>query len=133
MPANVPSDTKAALARHAAEGALKLAVELICAHLEPLSSDDPADYEAVQTILHELIREGDPFLSTFTRASADILSRGVRIARAKDADWSAVEDMKRIQRTKMREFGTYLANCYVQFVKFPDKAIRDKIRRALGS
>lgn len=114
---------------------LDMAVLAVMTHPKSTYNNGVADAEetneAIKTMLLQLGEEEAEFKNILVTQGHKLVMREVKALRLKPFQWDTKEQLMKPQEKEFREWGDYLHNRLMQYIKFPDKTVRDKIRRAV--
>lgn len=127
------NEQKKEISKRSYEAIIEMAVGLAILNLgSHLSADNKTDYESIETLIYGLMAEDEQFKTTFMNSGIKILQMTAEIQLLKPFQWDTKLRLEEKQQKFTFEFGQYLGNKLTQYIKFPDKKVRDKIRSALG-
>lgn len=95
-----------------------------------LDENSETDRKAVGVALITLYSEGGQFAETFSAGIKKML--GFATGYRNEEDWARRAAIALLLDKYSSEFGQYLYAAVEQWTKFPDKALRDKLRKAVG-
>lgn len=126
-------EQKKKIAKESFEAMMEMAVSLAILNLDgKWNAESAEDRDAIKTLIYGLMGEDEGFKKAFVDSGIKILQTTAEIQLLKPFQWDTKERLKEKNKKFTFEFGKYLGGKLQQYINFPDKKIRDKLRDALG-